>query len=89
MVYTVPISSKGQITLPVQIRRKLGVAPGKDSLLLKDSPGGVIIKSLSRLDMLDLYGVLAVPGRKPVDIEALIGEAKRAMAEKIAREGMK
>ena len=68
------ISSKGQITLPTDIRRKLGMKPN-DRVLVESTADAIIIRSVK--DLLVLKG-FAGPA-KSADEEA------RAMAEAVAK----
>ena len=43
MSYPCKVSFKGQVTIPKQVRNKLGVAPG-DFVLFTEEKGGVVLK---------------------------------------------
>ena len=88
MIWTVPVSSKGQITLPAPVRRKFKLSSGRDRVLVTEENEKIVIKPLSRLSFTDLYGIVEVRGKKPVDIEAEIEKAKQAMAKRVAKEGL-
>ncbi|HEY8206305.1 MAG TPA: type II toxin-antitoxin system PrlF family antitoxin [Myxococcaceae bacterium] len=49
------ITSKGQITLPMEIRRALGVGPG-DRLSFRIADGGRVVVEPETLDLLSLKG---------------------------------
>jgi len=46
---TLPIRNKGQITLPVKIRRKLGLEEG-DIVELEETPEGILLKPRKLID---------------------------------------
>ena len=61
------LTSKGQTTIPKEIREQMGLKP-KDQLhytLLSD--GTLIVRAKMR-SVSDLYGSLHKPGRKPVPL---------------------
>ena len=68
------ISSKGQITLPADIRRKLGLKPN-DRVIVESTDVAIIIRSAR--DFMDLKG-FAGPAQPAA-------EEKRAMAEAAAK----
>ena len=64
------ITSKGQITLPKQIREHLHVVPGdRIDFVVKDSGQVVVRPARSRLKQ--LQGMLRSPKRKPVSVEQM------------------
>jgi AbrB family looped-hinge helix DNA binding protein len=73
------VSSKGQITLPVDSRRAIGIKPG-DRVLIEVKNEAIVIKPLG--DFFDLKGFLgkALP---------LIGEREEAMLAAAARSSRK
>ena len=75
------VSSKNQITLPAEVRRRLGIgAADKIAFVLDES--GVRIEPV-RLTLADLYGsVPALPG-ETADLEKEIDEAISAEADRI------
>ncbi|MDI3281036.1 MAG: AbrB/MazE/SpoVT family DNA-binding domain-containing protein [Bacillota bacterium] len=42
-MYKAKITSKGQVTIPVEVRRKLGLKPG-DTVELRESPAGYVLQ---------------------------------------------
>jgi len=42
-LYKAKITSKGQVTLPVEFRTKLGLKPG-DEILIRETPSGYIVE---------------------------------------------
>ena len=64
------ITSKGQTTIPKDIRDGLGLKP-KDKVSFTLLPDGTVIMRAKNRSILDLYGRLHKPGRKPIPISAM------------------
>jgi antitoxin PrlF len=81
------LSSKGQVTVPIEIRRLLNAEEG-DRIIFKATSRGVTLEVEKQTDLMDLFGVLQDSVVAPFDLD----EARRAMretvAEKVTREGM-
>lgn len=73
---TAVITSKGQITLPKEVRRKLGVETG-DRVEFVETEEGVFALVAATRDVRDLKGLIGKPTR-PVSIE----EMGRAIARR-------
>lgn len=84
MTYLVPISSKGQITIPVSLRRSLNIQGPGDKVFIKESQGRIILEPVVG-DIMDLKGILK--GEDP-DVDKAIATAKKIRAAEIAREGL-
>lgn len=80
------VSPKGQVTLPIEIRRQLGIKP-KDKVAFRLEQGKVELTP-ARSPLEESYQ--AIPALKPPrswqEIEALVGEE---LAQRAAREGLK
>jgi AbrB family looped-hinge helix DNA binding protein len=76
------VSPKGQITIPVAIRRLLGVKP-KDTVAFAIKDGQVTI-SPARFSLESAFGSLELP-RGVEDFDQLIQEAKEERAAKTAK----
>ena len=64
------VTSKGQITLPKQIREYLHVVPGdRIDFVVKDNGQVVVRPARSRLKQ--LQGMLRNPNRKPVSVDQM------------------
>lgn len=50
----VKVTRKGQVTVPVELRRKYGIIEGA-KMIVEDSPEGIIFKVIPRIE--DLAGV--------------------------------
>jgi AbrB family looped-hinge helix DNA binding protein len=64
------LTSKGQMTIPKEIRDRLGMRPG-DRIRFTMLPDGRVIMRTKRRRLLDLAGSLYLKGRKPVSIDDL------------------
>lgn len=67
---TATLTSKGQVTLPKQVRETLKVKPGDQIDFVLDAEGEVRVRA-GRFDVRDLKGLLHRPGRRPVSLEAM------------------
>ena len=77
------MTSKGQITVPKDIRLKLGLKPGDRIRFLLEADGRVRLMPATR-DISELVGILPKP-RRVVSIEEMDEAIARAVAEKYAR----
>jgi len=50
----VVVTRKGQVTVPVELRRKYGIVEGV-KMVVEDSPSGIVLKVIPRIE--DLAGV--------------------------------
>lgn len=64
------ITSKGQVTIPVEVRRALGVEEGDSLLFEKLGEGGFRIRPVKKRRILELFGALRsevpFPGKEAV-----------------------
>ena len=80
------ISSKGQVTIPKEIRRELGVS-APDKVLFSTNADGEIVLRPVRFTVSALRGIVpAIPGRDPGDFEEMIQEAMDEKADEIVAE---
>ncbi|MGA2252376.1 AbrB/MazE/SpoVT family DNA-binding domain-containing protein [Terracidiphilus sp.] len=82
MVYKAKITSKGQITLPAELRKALGVGPGDGVIFLPAENGSFRVRRTSTLA--DLAGRVPWSG-SPVPVEEMknaIGEYLSAQDDK-------
>lgn len=70
------LTSKGQTTIPKEIRDMLGLAPGDKLDFVVESDGRVVLRPAT-LDVRELRGILRRKGAKPVSLE----EMDRAIAQ--------
>ncbi len=73
------VTSKGQVTLPVDLRRRLGVKAG-DDLVFEETPEGAVVRVVHRRDLQDYLGALSVP--RAVDHAQERAAAARRLAER-------
>jgi antitoxin PrlF len=72
---TATITSKGQITLPLSIRKTLGLEAGDRVEFVEAAPGEFIIKAATQ-DVRALKGIVRKP-RRPVSIEDMNAAIRR------------
>ncbi len=77
-------SSKGQVTIPVEVRQLIGLAPGGSVQFIAEGGGQVRIIAKKR-GLHHLKGLLG-PIDAPVDVEAAIAEAMDARTDPNRRE---
>lgn len=78
------LTQKGQVTIPVAIRSRLGLKP-KDKVRFEVDGDEVKIK-LAPSKLLAGYGAVA-PTKRPEDWHAVREAVEQAIAEEVAREG--
>lgn len=66
---TASLTSKGQVTVPVEVRRKLGLKPG-DQVSFEEAPNGGYVFKPKKRSIMELYGVGKWNG-PPVSIEEM------------------
>ena len=74
------VSSKGQVTIPKQVREALGVDAG-DRVLFVVRDDGVVELRPETVDLLDLVGILEPPNGTHVTVEEMNEGVRRAVAE--------
>ena len=70
MTTAATLTSKGQTTIPKEIRDGLGMKPG-DRISFTLMPDGTVIMRVKRKSVMELAGVLHKKGRKAVPIDEL------------------
>ena len=75
------ITSKGQITVPKEVREALDVQPGDVLDFVIDERGKVTVRPL-RGDFRRLRGILKRPGQKPLTVEEMDEAIGRYLARK-------
>ena len=80
MTYTVTITSQGQISIPIQLRRKLGLDKNKKALVREEN-GELIVKPVK--DFMELGGSLSeyAKGKKPLSNKELDEVVAQAIAD--------
>ena len=64
------LSSKGQTTIPKEIRDSLGMKPG-DRMTFTLMPDATVIMRVKSRSVTELAGMLQRKGRKPVPVEQM------------------
>jgi AbrB family looped-hinge helix DNA binding protein len=77
------LTSKGQMTLPKDIRERAGLQPGDKVKVFVDSRGD--IRLLRMRSIKELAGVLHRPGMTPVTVEEMNDAVGEAVAERYLR----
>jgi antitoxin PrlF len=77
------VTSKGQITVPVRMREKLGLRPGS-KLVFEEQPNGNFVVRKKKGDIRDLKGIVPKPGR-PLSVEEMDDAIAAAVAERLDR----
>ncbi len=70
MTTSTTLTSKGQTTIPKEIRDSLGMKPG-DRMTFTLMPDGTVIMRLKSKSILELAGFLHKKGRKAVSIKQM------------------
>jgi AbrB family looped-hinge helix DNA binding protein len=64
------VTAKGQVTIPVEVRKSLDIKEGDDLLFEVAAEGEARIRIIKRRSLMDLYGALpatrAYPGKEAV-----------------------
>jgi AbrB family looped-hinge helix DNA binding protein len=82
-MYHAKVTSKGQITLPIELRAKLKLTAGSRVDFEEQSDGSFVIRRKTR-DIGELYGLLKYGG-PPVSIDELNAGIGDAIAEEFKR----
>jgi antitoxin PrlF len=64
------LTSKGQVTIPMEVRQKLRLKPGDRIDFVLEKGGEVRVKALKR-PITDLLGILKGAGRRPLSVEEM------------------
>jgi AbrB family looped-hinge helix DNA binding protein len=73
------VTSKGQVTIPVEIRRELDIRPGTKLEFLSDG-NGVFRVVRKKRSVMDMYGVVAYDG-PPVSVEEMDEAIAQAVSD--------
>lgn len=84
MVAFVRVTGCGQITIPVELRRKHNIAKGDHVIVTEDERGRIVVKSKSRAAS-NLDGIFSLlPGvEADIDFGGVAAEAREAEIERI------
>ena len=70
MTAAATLSSKGQTTIPKEIRDSLDMKPG-DRMTFTLMPGGTVVMRVKSRSIVELAGILRKKGRKPVSVKKM------------------
>ena len=80
------LTSKGQITIPKEVRDRLGIREGDRLVFQFDSQGRLIVRAEVRDPLGNLPGLLRHLAKdRPVTVEEMNDAVRRRAAEKLAR----
>ncbi len=74
------VTSKGRITIPIEVRRKLNLKPGDRIDFVVDHAGGVRLQP-TKAPLASLLGILHRPGQKPLSVAQMHAEVAAHAAE--------
>lgn len=78
---TSTLTSKGQITLPKEIRDRLGLRVG-DRVRFRETAEGTIVVETETGSLMDLFGALSAPPGKHVTLEEMDEAIRKAAARR-------
>ena len=78
------VTSKGQITIPLPVRERLGLRAG-DQLDFAIGPEGVVTLQPKKIPFEQLLGVFRNPRRRPVTVREMDRGIEKAVRERWAR----
>jgi AbrB family looped-hinge helix DNA binding protein len=71
----VKVSTKGQIVIPKDVRKRLGITPGK-KLLMAVGKKEIILRKVEDLTLEEMSNRISeVASREKIDVDALVDEA--------------
>lgn len=71
------VSEKGQITIPKQVRDRLGIEPGQE-LEFSDEDGRLVARKVSARNPVDaVYGIIDLPGGTDQLVDDLRGPVEK------------
>jgi AbrB family looped-hinge helix DNA binding protein len=74
------ITTKGQVTIPLEIREKLKLKPG-DRIIYQNTENGIMLKPVKR-NMLSDFGFLKTKQRLEADLDTMRESIRRRMAKR-------
>ena len=78
------VTSKGQITIPKDVRDRLGLEAGDRVVFVLESDKDVVLKP-AKTDVRELHGMLQRPARRSRSVEEMDEAIARVVKEKIVR----
>jgi antitoxin PrlF len=81
---TATMTTKGQVTIPKEVREHLGIETGDRLSFVVQEDGTVIVQPITR-HVRELGGLLQRPGQRPVSANEMDEGIARRMQEKFGR----
>jgi len=78
------MTSKGQVTLPKDVRDQMNLKPG-DQLDFRVAPDGTLVGRRASRSVMEIAGILARPGQRSVSVEEMDEGIARAVSEENRR----
>jgi len=78
---TATLTSKGQITLPRQVRQHLGVETGDAVDFVIGADGEVRVR-VGEIEVTELKGLFKQPGRRPVTVDEMDAAIRRVQSRR-------
>jgi antitoxin PrlF len=75
---TATLTSKGQITIPLEVRERLGLKAG-DRIDFQLGPAGEVVLTSKRIPFEQIRGMLRSSGQKPVSLREMDKGIERAV----------
>jgi AbrB family looped-hinge helix DNA binding protein len=73
---TSSLTAKGQTTIPIEVRRRLGLRPGdRIDFVIRDD--GLVVLRPATADVTELKGLLGRAGQKPLSVAEMNGAVRR------------
>jgi AbrB family looped-hinge helix DNA binding protein len=78
------VTSKGQVTIPKEVRDELGLKPGDRVEFIKDASGKTTLQPI-RSNFMALKGIIKSPLKRPMTIEEMDAAVGRALVARYRR----
>ena len=78
------LTSKGQTTIPLQVRERLGLRQGDAIDFVFQADGSIALRSATR-DVRSLKGYLHRPGMRSISVEEMTMEVRRTAVKRYLR----
>jgi antitoxin PrlF len=75
---TATLTTKGQVTIPLEVRERLGLKAG-DRIEFQLGPGGDVVLTSKRIPFEEILGMLRSPGQRPVTVREMDKGIERAV----------
>lgn len=84
------LTSKGQVTIPKEVRERLGLKEGDRLVFRFDEQGNLLVRPEARSPLGRLPGLLHhLAGERPVTVEEMNEAVKRRAAKKLRESGQR